>query len=172
MKYILLLGTLFVAWVILCLADLRCVDEGRSRVKPRIPNYSWSEMSEIFAREQELDEELRQIQLFRKNQSAIEEDVRSERRSLQRAAAMLDTQARDNYPLLREMLGDRYPALSSEERMALHLLQHLEANGCQPEVIERMCREMATWSKADPTLFRQPRQLKPRSCPAGKAPTN
>lgn len=160
MKYILVLCTLFAAWIILSLGDLRRVEKPDAR--GRIPNYSWSEMSEIFAREQELHEKLKKLHLYRKNQSEIEERVRSERLSLRSAATTLDAQARDNYPLLREMLEDRFPAQSSEERMALHLLQHLEAEGCQSEVIERLCQEMTTWSKADPTLFRQPRQLKPR----------
>jgi hypothetical protein len=158
MKYTMALCLLLAAWIVLCLVDLRRVEE--PTVRPRIPNYSWSEMSEIFAREQELDEELQRIQLFRKNQGVIEEQLRGERLSLRKAAAMLNTQLRAHYPLLREMLEDRYPSISHEERAALLLLEHLDNDGSTPDVIERLCSEMRTWSKVDPALFRQPRRLK------------
>jgi hypothetical protein len=158
MKYTLALCVLLAAWIVLGLMDLRCAKE--PRVGPRVPSYSWSEMSEIFAREQELDEELKRIQLYRKNQAVIEEQLRGERLTLRKAATMLDSQLRAHYPLLREMLEDRYPSISHEERAALLLLEHLENDGGTPYGIERLCTEMRTWSKVDPTLFRQPRMLK------------
>ena len=160
MKYALVLLALFAAGLILSFTDLRCKDE--NRVRPRIPSYSWGEMGDIFAREKELDDELKGIQLYRTYQSASQDRLSTKRQSLQNAATILDAQARDNHPRLRDMLGDRYAAQSSVERMALHLLEQLETDGCPAEVIERLCCEMTTWSKTDPMLFRQPRQLKPR----------
>jgi hypothetical protein len=158
MKHTLALCLLLAAWIVLSLVDLRCARE--PRVGPRVPNYLWSEMSEIFAREQELDEELKRIQLYRKNQAVIEEQLRGERLSLRKASAMLDTELRAHYPQLREMLEDRYPSISHEERAALLLLEHLENDGSAPDVIERQCSGMRSWSKVDPALFRQPRRLK------------
>ena len=160
MKYALVLCGLFAGGLLLSLVDLRCNEENRSR--SRAPDYSWDEMRDIFTREQELDEQLKKIQRYHQNQDAILERLRSEQLSLQEAATLLEAQAREDQARVLEMLEERYPALSSVERMALLLLEHLEKNGCQPEVIEPLCREMITWSKADPALFRQPRPLNPR----------
>jgi hypothetical protein len=160
MKYALVLCSLLAVWLILSLTDLRRAEKNTTR--SRVPNYSLAEMSDIFALEQQLEDESKKMQLYRKNQGAILARLSTERLTLRKAATMLNSQARDNYPLLHDMLGDRYPALSSEERMALLLLEHLEGDGCRPEVIERLCGEMTTWSKADPTLFRQPRDLQLR----------
>src|SRR5205085_5513527 len=74
MKYALALCGLLAAWLILSLADPRRNEE--NRIRPRIPSYSWAEMSDIFAREKELDDELKKIQLYRKNQGAIEDSLR------------------------------------------------------------------------------------------------
>jgi hypothetical protein len=160
MKYALVLCTLLAAWLILSIADLRRAEKKTTHA--RLPNYSLGEMSDIFAREEQLEEELKKIQLYRKNLGTILDRLNTEHVTLRKAATMLDAQARDNHPRMHDMLGDRYPALSSVERMALLLLEQLETEGCRSEVIERLCSEMRTWSKADPTLFRQPRQLKRR----------
>jgi hypothetical protein len=161
-KYLLLLllalGSLALA---LHIADSRLATAAQQLGEPRIPNYSWAEMSEIFTKEEELKDEQRRIQLYHRNQSAILVRLREEEVSLRNAATTLDAQARENHPHMHEALGDRYPGLDSVERMALRLLQHLEEGGCRAEVIERFCCEMTTWSKADASLFRQP--LQPRS---------
>ena len=160
MKYVPALTGLLAVWLILTLTDLRCNDETKSH--PRTPDYSWDEMRDIFARQQELDDQLKKIQRYHEQQEAILERLRTERLSLQQAATILEAQARDDHPRILEILEDRYPAQSSVERMALLLLEHLENTGSQPERIEHLCCEMTTWSKVDPKLFRRPRQLHPR----------
>jgi hypothetical protein len=119
-------------------------------------------MQNIFARERDLEEELKKVQLYHKNQDELLSRLSQERITLQNAATMLEKQARENNPRLHGVLGDRYPSLSGVEQMALLLLEHLEGNGCKVETIDRLCCEMTTWSVAEPTQFRQPRSLKPR----------
>jgi hypothetical protein len=159
MKYTLVLCVLIAVWLALTIADLRRGE--LNAVRERIPNYSWAEMSDIFTREQELKDEMKRIQRYHRNQVSLLNRLSSERLSLRNAATTLDAQARDDNPRIHDMLEDRFPSLSRVERMALLLLEHLEADGCKPEVIELLCREMTTWSEADPMLFRQPRRLNP-----------
>ena len=160
MKYFLALTGLFAAWLILSIVDLRCNAENGNSGRP--PDYSWDEMRAIFAREKELDEQLKRIQRYHKNQDEILGRLRSERLSLREAAMTLEAEARDEQARILELLEDRYPAFSSVEQMALLLLEHLENDGCRPERIEQLRCEMTTWSKADPTLIRRSRQLNPR----------
>ena len=160
MKYILVLAGLLAVWLILSFTALRRNDEKGS--SPRAPDYSWEEMRDIFAREQDLDDQLKKMQRYHQTQDAILERLRSAHLSLQEAATLLEAQAREDQARVLEMLEERYPALSSVERMALLLLEHLEKNGCSPGRIKDLCSEMTTWSKAAPTLFRRPRPLNPR----------
>ncbi len=156
MKYMVTLLLLFAVGITLILTPpWRGKNVGQPR--ERIPDYSWSEMSDIFDREQDLDDELQKIQFYHKKRAAILSRLSKERLSLVDAATALDKDAHENHPLLRNALAGRYPSHSAVERMALLLLEHMEGDGCKCEVIERFRNEMTTWSKVDPALFRQPR---------------
>src|SRR5947209_203523 len=101
MLVLLTLGSLA---LMLHIADARRVIAEEQIRQPRTPNYSWGEMSDIFAREDELKAEQRKIQLYHKNQSAILNRLSEGSISLHSAATTLDTQARENHSHMHDGL--------------------------------------------------------------------
>jgi hypothetical protein len=136
-----------------CSAD---VPEKRSR---RIPAYSWGEMCDIFTLENELDERVRRMQLFREVLLDTEQALLTESLPLSAATEAVLKAARQNNPAFLEDVAERYNGMSAREQVALSLVQRLtlilQEGSLTPEqarAVGKLCQELAGWPDSSDAL--------------------
>jgi hypothetical protein len=91
----------------------------------RIPTYSWGEMHDIFTLENDLDERVRRMQLFRQVLLDTEQDLLNETRPLNEAADAVHSAAQKNNPAFLRDLEERYSGMTVREQVALTLVLRL-----------------------------------------------
>jgi hypothetical protein len=122
--------SLFLVAGVLFVAGLESPGEGPAG-SGRVPNLSWSEIRDIYARAQELDEEMQEMWLFHARLRDIKEDLKQGRTKLSAAAAALHEATRNHHPRFLRMLPHQFGDIPVREQMARVLLIHLarEASG-------------------------------------------
>lgn len=90
------------------------------------PSYTWSDIREIYAREQRLECELERLFLFRRKLTQLKGDLLSSTRTLTDAAERLIGEAREVNPRFLVSIRARFPKQSPSLTAALILLEHLD----------------------------------------------
>jgi hypothetical protein len=136
-------------------------DSARTRSR-RIPTYTWGEMHDIFTLENELEERLRRLQMFREVLQDTEQALLRQALALDAATEAVTEAARQNNPSFLQNLEQRYGGMPVREQVALTLVlrltlaQHMGSLSTEQSlVVERVRRELASRPGAAATLREQ-----------------
>jgi hypothetical protein len=160
MRYLLFI--VLVAGVTMVLMRSCSVNAPEATGRTRIPTYSWAEMNDIFALEEELNERVRRTQLFRKVLVAMEEALLAQTLPLAEAVEGVYEAARQNNPSFLLELEERYRGMTPRERVALTLVLRLtvaQREGSltleQAHVVDRLRCELVDRPGSSPSLREQ-----------------
>jgi hypothetical protein len=157
MRYVLFL--LVIAGLALLLIKCFSFDVPQASASRRIPTYGWGEMRDIFTLENELDERVRRMQLFREVLLDTEQALLNESLPLSAATEVVLEAARQNNPVFLEELAERYSGMATREQVALSLVQRLslilQEGSLTPEqvlAVGRLRQELADWPDSSDAL--------------------
>jgi hypothetical protein len=119
-------AVLLLGMVLLIVHVLDTRDQKREEDVGNTLDYSWSEVRDIFAREQELEDEWLKMSRFQAILQNLKSRVRASEGSVAKAGMELVAAAHEYNPKLLPMLRERYPELDDEVCGALLVVQHLE----------------------------------------------
>jgi hypothetical protein len=138
------------------------VDMSQRRGPTRIPTYSWGEMRDIFAQEDELDDRVRRMQLFRNVLLDTERALLARSLPLTEAVDAVSEAARQNNPAFLLHMEARYRGMTVREQVALTLLLRLtlaksEGSLTSEEelVVDRLRCELIDWPGSSAALREQ-----------------